>query len=207
MAEPPEATPTHRTQPLPDEAAVIARAVGGDRTAFAQIMEHYQSACYGLAWRLLNDADQAADATQDAFIHAYRAIGSYRGACSARGCCGSRRMPRRHAPPRPASPGTPCRTRRREASSAGHRCRQPGCRGGAQRALPSPGDRASSPAGGAANRGRAVRRLWHGLQRGGGDDTVSARHGEVADPPWPPAAARAAGRSPGTVHVTGTSGA
>jgi RNA polymerase sigma-70 factor (ECF subfamily) len=42
-------------------------------------MEHYQSACYGLAWRLLNDADQAADATQDAFIHAYRAIGSYRG--------------------------------------------------------------------------------------------------------------------------------
>ena len=79
MAEPPEATPTHRTQPLPDEAAVIARAAGGDRTAFAQLMEHYQSACYGLAWRLLNDADQAADATQDAFIHAYRAIGSYRG--------------------------------------------------------------------------------------------------------------------------------
>jgi RNA polymerase sigma-70 factor, ECF subfamily len=79
MAEPPEATPTHRTQPLPDEAAVIARAAGGDRTAFAQLMEHYQSACYGLAWRLLNDADQAADATQDAFIHAYRAMGSYRG--------------------------------------------------------------------------------------------------------------------------------
>ena len=79
MAEPPEPTSTHRTQPLPDEAAVIARAASGDRTAFAQLMEHYQSACYGLAWRLLNDADQAADATQDAFIHAYRAIGSYRG--------------------------------------------------------------------------------------------------------------------------------
>jgi len=42
-------------------------------------MEHYQSACYGLAWRLLGDADQAADATQDAFIHAYRAMASYRG--------------------------------------------------------------------------------------------------------------------------------
>ena len=51
----------------------------GDRTAFAQLMEHYQSACYGLAWRLLGDPDQAADATQDAFIHAYKAIGSYRG--------------------------------------------------------------------------------------------------------------------------------
>jgi RNA polymerase sigma-70 factor, ECF subfamily len=80
MAEPPERTTTGtRTQPLPDEAAVIARATSGDRTAFAQLMEHYQSACYGLAWRILNDADQAADATQDAFIHAYRAIGSYRG--------------------------------------------------------------------------------------------------------------------------------
>jgi RNA polymerase sigma-70 factor (ECF subfamily) len=79
MADLPEPTAGTRTQPLPDEAAVIARAADGDRTAFAQLMEHYQSACYGLAWRLLGDPDQAADATQDAFIHAYRAMGSYRG--------------------------------------------------------------------------------------------------------------------------------
>ena len=79
MADLPEPTTGARTQPLPDEAAVIARASDGDRTAFAQLMEHYQSACYGLAWRLLGDPDQAADATQDAFIHAYRAMGSYRG--------------------------------------------------------------------------------------------------------------------------------
>ena len=79
MADAPETTPPHRTLPLPDEAAVIARAAAGDRTAFAQLMEHYQRACYGLAWRLLGDPDQAADATQDAFIHAYKAIGSYRG--------------------------------------------------------------------------------------------------------------------------------
>jgi len=72
-------SPGTRTPPLDDEAAVIARAMAGDRTAFAQLMEHYQSACYGLAWRLLNDADQAADATQDAFIHAYDAISRFRG--------------------------------------------------------------------------------------------------------------------------------
>jgi RNA polymerase sigma-70 factor (ECF subfamily) len=42
-------------------------------------MEHYQSACYGLAWRLLGSPDQAADAVQDAFIHAYQAIDRYRG--------------------------------------------------------------------------------------------------------------------------------
>lgn len=68
-----------RTLPLDDEAAVVARAARGDRTAFAQLMEHYQSACYGLAWRLLGDADQAADATQDAFVHAYDAIAKFRG--------------------------------------------------------------------------------------------------------------------------------
>src|SRR5918994_4872399 len=71
--------PGTRTAPLPDEEAVVARAAAGDRTAFAQLMEHYQSACYGLAWRLLGDADQAADATQDAFVHAYDAIGKFRG--------------------------------------------------------------------------------------------------------------------------------
>src|SRR6188472_4280694 len=79
MTDGSETAKGNRTPPLPDEAAVIARAVEGDRTAFAQLMEHYQSACYGLAWRLLGDADHAADATQDAFIHAYRAIATYRG--------------------------------------------------------------------------------------------------------------------------------
>jgi len=79
MADDPQRPTGNRTPPLPDEAAVIARAAEGDRTAFAQLMEHYQSACYGLAYRLLSDADQAADATQDAFVHAYRAIASFRG--------------------------------------------------------------------------------------------------------------------------------
>jgi len=69
----------NRTPPLPDEESVVARATAGDRGAFAQLMEHYQSACYGLAWRLLGDADLAADATQDAFVHAYDAIGRFRG--------------------------------------------------------------------------------------------------------------------------------
>jgi len=79
MPEPDRATSSSRVQPLPDEEAVVARAMDGDRSAFAQLMEHYQSACYGLAWRLLGDPDQAADATQDAFIHAYDAIRGFRG--------------------------------------------------------------------------------------------------------------------------------
>jgi RNA polymerase sigma-70 factor (ECF subfamily) len=73
------ARPASRTAPLPDEDALVARAISGDRGAFTQLVEHYQSACYGLAWRLLGDPDQAADAAQDAFVHAYDAIAKYRG--------------------------------------------------------------------------------------------------------------------------------
>ncbi|HET8587808.1 MAG TPA: hypothetical protein VFM74_08055, partial [Candidatus Limnocylindria bacterium] len=70
MPEPPSGPSRPRTAPLPDERALIERAVRGDRSAFARLAEHYQSACYGLAWRLLGDADRAADATQDALFNA-----------------------------------------------------------------------------------------------------------------------------------------
>ncbi len=73
------ARPASRTAPLPNEEAVVARACAGDRAAFTQLVEHYQSACYGLAWRLLGDGDMAADAAQDAFVHAYDGIAKYRG--------------------------------------------------------------------------------------------------------------------------------
>ena len=76
-AEPGSATP--RTPPLDDENEIAARAAAGDREAFARLAEHYHAACYGLAWRLTGDPDRAADATQDALLHAFRAIASYRG--------------------------------------------------------------------------------------------------------------------------------
>ena len=79
MPDAPEQATGGRTAPLPDEEELVARAMSGDRMAFTRLIEHYQSACYGLAWRLLGNADQAADATQDAFVHAYTAIGKYRG--------------------------------------------------------------------------------------------------------------------------------
>ncbi len=58
---------------------MVARAAAGDRAAFARLAEHYQSACYGLALRLIGDPDSAFDATQDALIHAYDGIARYRG--------------------------------------------------------------------------------------------------------------------------------
>jgi RNA polymerase sigma-70 factor (ECF subfamily) len=62
-----------------DEAALIAAAQGGDRDAFNDLVVHYQGLAYNVAYRVLGDPDAAADATQDAFLSAYRAIARFRG--------------------------------------------------------------------------------------------------------------------------------
>jgi RNA polymerase sigma-70 factor (ECF subfamily) len=62
-----------------DESALIAAAQEGDREAFNQLVVSYQSLAYNVAYRVLGDGDAAADATQDAFISAYRAIARFRG--------------------------------------------------------------------------------------------------------------------------------
>ena len=62
-----------------DESALIAAAQEGDREAFNQLVVHYQSLAYNVAYRVLGDVDAAADATQDAFLSAYRAMPRFRG--------------------------------------------------------------------------------------------------------------------------------
>jgi RNA polymerase sigma-70 factor (ECF subfamily) len=62
-----------------DEPALIAAAKQGDREAFNQLVVHYQSMAYNVAFRILSDRDAAADATQDAFLSAYRAMARFRG--------------------------------------------------------------------------------------------------------------------------------
>lgn len=65
--------------PSVDEQALISSAQQGDLDAFNQLVIHYQSLAYHVAYRILSDADASADATQDAFLRAYQAIGQYRG--------------------------------------------------------------------------------------------------------------------------------
>jgi RNA polymerase sigma-70 factor (ECF subfamily) len=62
-----------------DEQALIASAQEGALDAFNQLVIHYQSLAYHVAYRILSDADASADATQDAFLRAYQAMGQYRG--------------------------------------------------------------------------------------------------------------------------------
>ena len=62
-----------------DEAALIRDAQHGDLDAFNRLVLAYQDAIYNTALRILSDEDLAADATQEAFLSAFRSLSSFRG--------------------------------------------------------------------------------------------------------------------------------
>jgi RNA polymerase sigma-70 factor (ECF subfamily) len=62
-----------------DEQALIATAQEGDVRAFNQLVMLYQSMVYNVAYRILSDPDAASDATQDAFLSAFKAMDKFRG--------------------------------------------------------------------------------------------------------------------------------
>jgi len=62
-----------------DEAQLIAYALEGDLDAFNRLVLVHQEKAFNLAYRMLNDEAAAEDATQTAFISAYRNLSSYRG--------------------------------------------------------------------------------------------------------------------------------
>lgn len=62
-----------------DEAALILAAQAGELDAFNALIAVYQSPVYNLAYRIMGEADSAADAAQEAFISAYKNLKYYRG--------------------------------------------------------------------------------------------------------------------------------
>ena len=62
-----------------DETRLVTAARNGEVAAFNQLVLQYQGLAYNVAYRVLGDSDAAADATQDAFIKAYKALDSMRG--------------------------------------------------------------------------------------------------------------------------------
>ena len=62
-----------------DESALISAACGGDLESFNRLVIAYQDIVYSQAYRMINEMDTAEDATQDAFISAFRHLNTYRG--------------------------------------------------------------------------------------------------------------------------------
>ena len=61
-----------------DDAELVRAATAGDRGAFAAIYDRYADRLHDFCWGLLRDRDEAADATQDAFVVAAERLGQLR---------------------------------------------------------------------------------------------------------------------------------
>jgi len=61
-----------------DEQVLISSAKQGDLDAFNQLVLRYQNFLFGIALSMLRDEDAAADATQEAFINAFRKLNTFR---------------------------------------------------------------------------------------------------------------------------------
>jgi RNA polymerase sigma-70 factor, ECF subfamily len=64
------------------ESALIKRLKAGEIYAFNELVEEYQSLVYALALRILGDAEDARDATQETFLKIYRHFARFRGDAS-----------------------------------------------------------------------------------------------------------------------------
>ena len=57
-----------------DECELAQRAAQGNREAFGGLVSHHQAGVYNVACRMLGECREAEDATQETFLHAFRAI-------------------------------------------------------------------------------------------------------------------------------------
>lgn len=60
-----------------DELTWIKQSLNGDQVAFGQLMYRYTGAVYNLAYRMLGDAQDAEDASQEIFLRAYTRLDSF----------------------------------------------------------------------------------------------------------------------------------
>lgn len=68
------ATPSLAAQ---DDASCIARALAGDERAYGELLARYRSRVLGLALRMVQNTDDAADIAQEAFVRAFQALPTF----------------------------------------------------------------------------------------------------------------------------------
>ena len=60
------------------EAGLIERLRAGNLAAFEELVTRFERPVYGLCFRLLGDAEEARDATQETFLKVYRGLSRFR---------------------------------------------------------------------------------------------------------------------------------
>lgn len=60
-----------------DEAVLVAESLRGNREAFGSLVNRYQKPVFNMAYRLLDDCEDARDVTQNVFLKAFRNLESF----------------------------------------------------------------------------------------------------------------------------------
>ncbi|HMB71126.1 MAG TPA: sigma-70 family RNA polymerase sigma factor [bacterium] len=63
--------------PEPDDREFVRRTLEGDDRAFAVLVRRYERGLYNLAYRMVHDAEQARDLTQEIFVRVHRSLSKY----------------------------------------------------------------------------------------------------------------------------------
>jgi RNA polymerase sigma-70 factor (ECF subfamily) len=66
-----------------DGASLPGNSVDGNPPGFEAVLRQFHKRIYNFAYRLIGDADEAADLTQEAFVNAYKAYGRFQGSSQA----------------------------------------------------------------------------------------------------------------------------
>ncbi len=64
------------------ERALLARCQANDLLAFEEVVHRYKNKVHNYIARMVNDADDAEDLTQDVFVKAFVSLGAFRGEAS-----------------------------------------------------------------------------------------------------------------------------
>jgi RNA polymerase sigma-70 factor (ECF subfamily) len=62
-----------------DDQRLIAECLQGNTAAFGELVRRYQDRLFNTAYRLVDNADDALDVVQEAFLHAYQSLESFKG--------------------------------------------------------------------------------------------------------------------------------
>jgi RNA polymerase sigma-70 factor (ECF subfamily) len=62
-----------------DDHRLIADSLAGNTAAFGELVRRYQDRLYNTVFRLVDNAEDALDVVQDAFLNAYQSLDSFKG--------------------------------------------------------------------------------------------------------------------------------
>lgn len=62
-----------------DDARLVTASKGGDQDAFSLLVQRYQRRVFNLVLRMLQDYEEASEATQEAFLAAWQGLPAFRG--------------------------------------------------------------------------------------------------------------------------------